>query len=237
MERKDRRDAKRLHEWCGLVHGMAASAASGKWMGRVVAHPRFLIRTFAVAVCHHGHRHVGEEAPRPCARRSVRCHGRRQRMNMALRMPLELREEEHIPLRDFQRAMGKPVQHKGRIAMALIVLGAHAALIAAIIWAGTKVYSIVVPPQPIEVAVLAEPPKAEIPPPPPPPKMMTPEVPIAVAPEITIATPPPAAIAVQQVKNPAPAAPASPTGGTGKDVYLSKIITHLDPPSATPHRP
>src|SRR5690242_11218517 len=168
MERKDRRDAKHLREWCGLVHGMAASAASGKRMGRVVAHPRFLIRAFAVAVRHHGYRHVGEEAPRPRAGRVVRCHGRRQRMNMALRMPLEVREEEHIPLRNFQRALGKSVQHKGRIVMALIVLGAHAALIAAIIWTGTKVYNIVVPPTPIEVAVLAEPPKVDIPPPPPP---------------------------------------------------------------------
>lgn len=149
-------------------------------------------------------------------------------MNMALRMPLELREEEHLPLRDFHRTKGKPVRHSGRVVMAVIVLAAHAGLVAAVIWAGTKVYSIVAPPQPIEVAVLAEPPKIETPPPPPPPKMMTPEVPIAVAPEITIATPPPAAIAVQQVKNPAPAAPASPVGGTGKDVYLSKIIAHLD---------
>lgn len=148
-------------------------------------------------------------------------------MNMALRMPLEVREEEHIPLRNFQRAMGKPVQHKGRIAMALIVLAAHAALIAAIIWTGTKVYNIVVPPTPIEVAVLAEPPKVDIPPPPPPPTM-TPEVPIVVAPEITISNPPPAAITVQQVKNPAPAEPASPVAGTGKDVYLAKIIAHLD---------
>lgn len=149
-------------------------------------------------------------------------------MNMALRMPLELREEEHVPLREFHRAMGKPVQHSGRITMALIVLAAHAALIAAIIWAGTKVYSIVVPPAPIEVAVLAEPPKVDVPPPPPPPKMMTPEVPIVVAPEITITTPPPAAITVQQVKNPAPSTPASPVGGTDKDVYLAKIIAHLD---------
>jgi protein TonB len=148
---------------------------------------------------------------------------------MALRMPLELREEERIPLSDFHRAMGKPVEHKGRIVMALVVLATHAALIAAIVWAGTKVYDIVVPAAPIEVAVIAEPPKVEIPPPPPLPRMMTPEVPIAVAPEITISAPPPAAaITVQQVKNPAPAAPASQVAGTGKDVYLSKIIAHLD---------
>lgn len=149
-------------------------------------------------------------------------------MNMALRMPLESREEEPLPLNAFHRAMGMPVQHNGRIAIALIVLAAHVALIAAIVWAGTKVYSIAVPSAPIEVAVIAEPPKVEIPPPPPPPKMMTPEDPVAVAPEITIATPPPAAaITVQQVKNPAPAS-ASPVAGTGKDAYLSKIIAHLD---------
>ncbi len=109
----------------------------------------------------------------------------------------------------------------------MVLLG-HVALVAAIIWGGSQVYNIVVPPQPITVSILAEAPKTEIPPPPPPPKMVTPEIAIAVAPEITISTPPPAAITVQQVKNPVAPTPASPIAGTGKDAYLAKLIAHLD---------
>jgi protein TonB len=155
-------------------------------------------------------------------------------MNMALRLPEELREE-HVPLRDFRRARGTPIERRGRLVGGSIVLLGHVALIAAIVWAGSQVYDIVVPPQPITVALLAEAPKLEVPPPPPP-KMVTPEIPIAVAPEITISTPPPAAITVQQVKNPPAATPLSPAAGTGRDAYLGQIIAHLDAAKRYPPR-
>ncbi|HEY4124331.1 MAG TPA: TonB family protein [Rhizomicrobium sp.] len=149
-------------------------------------------------------------------------------MNMALRLS-EISQGEHIPLRDFHRAPRTLAQQRGRIIGGAMAMAGHVALIAAIIWGGSQVYNIVVPPQPITVSLVAEAPKTEIPPPPPPPKMATPEIPIEVAPEITIATTPPsAAITVQQVKDPAAPAPSSPIAGTGRDTYLAKIIAHLD---------
>lgn len=149
-------------------------------------------------------------------------------MNMALRLP-EVLSEEQMSLRDFHRArQKKPVQRRGRVVGGAMVLAAHVALVAAIIWGGSKVYNVVIPPQPITVSLLAEEPRVEIPPPPPPPKMAMPEIPVAVAPEITISTTPSAAITVQQVKNPAPVAPASPIAGTGRDAYLARIIAQLD---------
>ena len=148
-------------------------------------------------------------------------------MNMALR-GTEILCEEPMSLRDFRRPRRMPMRQRGQWLGGATVLLAHAALIAAIIWGGSKVYTIVVPPQPITVSLLAEEPRVEIPPPPPPPKMAMPEIPVAVAPEITISTTPSAAITVQQVKNPAPVAPASPIAGTGRDAYLARIIAQLD---------
>ena len=148
-------------------------------------------------------------------------------MNMALR-GTEILCEEPMSLRDFRRPRRMPMRQRGQWLGGATVLLAHAALIAAIIWGGSKVYTIVVPPQPITVSLLAEEPRVEIPPPPPPPKMAMPEIPVAVAPEITISTAPSAAITVQQVKNPAPVAAASPIAGTGRDAYLARIIAQLD---------
>lgn len=147
-------------------------------------------------------------------------------MNMTVRFPVDV-GDEHVPLNAFSRTRRTPAQKRGRYLGGVIVVLGHVALIAAIIWGGSKVYRALTP-EPISVAIISEaPPKTELPPPPPPPKMEIPDV--AVAPEITIATPPPVnAISVQQVKNPAPAAPPSPVAGTGRDVYLGQIIAHLD---------
>jgi protein TonB len=148
-------------------------------------------------------------------------------MNMSMRFPAEL--GEHIPLNAFDRAHRAPVRNPGRYLGGVVVLVGHIALIAAIVWGGSKVYRAVTP-EPISVAIIADAPsKAELPPPPPPPPMEAPKLAVAVAPEITIATPPPAtAITVQQVKNPAPAAAPSPVAGTGRAAYLGQIVAHLD---------
>jgi protein TonB len=145
--------------------------------------------------------------------------------------PPELVRIDTLPLSAFHRPAAPPAAAKGgRLAGAAIAVLAHVFLVAVILYAGTKVYQAVQPPEPITVALLPEVPNVTPPRPAVEPTLVKPDIPIVAAPEITIAAPPARnAITVQQVKNPAPATPPAPqVSGTARDTYLGRIIAHLD---------